>query len=482
MLSENLINNNEEKNDLYNEIKNEIHKDTNEENKENESPNNIVKEMNLVKNDVSENSKSNNYLTTDEKIKYAQTLDSFSLKNSHEDNLFNNYSIQNVNMFSFLPKKQENKNDKTKEEKNKNIFHKTKPKYKVYNNRINLIKHKLQIHYNKEYIIDKRDHSTNKVHHRFSQSEEKRKYFENKKTGITPIKNKTNLKRITNIKFIDTENFNNKRMNEQAINIQRQKKFNIRKYNSINNEFKTINLESTFTVKREKNFNHSIKRYKKRNNKIFSPNTQKNEVLTSFENKRKNLMCSNKRKKQLHFKEKSDDIIINRNDIIKKSNSLLLMEKSNNKYTFSNNDRDDFFEISNIEQKKVNKIKDLRQTKNIMENFNSFFSEKDKKINKENMLQEIKEETNFIPFDLSCVFFTSRKQLKQKIVNICDKMKYKIKFVNLYKFNIVPGDKLDNMFEINLPKNKLGIINISKSRLSNLEQTNHIRKIISKIK
>jgi 5'-AMP-activated protein kinase catalytic alpha subunit len=91
LLSENLINNNEEKNDLYNEIKNEIHNDTNEENKENESPNNIVKEMNLVKNDVSENSKSNNYLTTDEKIKYAQTLDSFSLKNSHEDNLFNNY-------------------------------------------------------------------------------------------------------------------------------------------------------------------------------------------------------------------------------------------------------------------------------------------------------------------------------------------------------------------------------------------------------
>ena len=264
-MSENLINNNEEKNDLYNEIKNEIHNDRNEENKENESPNNYVNENNLVKNDASENSKSNNYLTTDEKIKYAQTLDSFSLKNSNEDNLFNNYSIQNVNMFSFLPKKQENKNDKTKEEKNKKIFHKAKPKYKVYNNRINLIKHKLQIQYNKEYIIDKRDRSTNKTQHRFSQSEEKRKYLDNRKTRITPIKNKTNLKRITNIKFIDTENFNNKRMNEQAINIQRQKKFNIRKYNSINKEFKTINLERTFTVKREKNINLSIKRYKKRN-------------------------------------------------------------------------------------------------------------------------------------------------------------------------------------------------------------------------
>ena len=194
-------------------------------------------------------------------------------------------------------------------------------------------------------------------------------------------------------------------------------------------------------------------------------------------------MFSNKRKKQLNFKEKSDDIIISRNDdTIKKSNSLLLIEKSNNKYSFSYNDQDDLFELSNIEQKKVNKIKDLKQTKNLLENFNSFFSEKEKTINKENILKGINGETNFIPFDLSCVFISSRKQLKQKIVNICDKMKYKIKFVNLHKFNIVPGDKLDNMFEINLPKNKLGIINISKSRLSNLEQTNHIRKIISKIK
>ena len=482
LLSENLINNNEEKNDFNNEIKNEIHNDRNEENKENESPNNNVNENNLVKNDASEISKSNNYLTTDEKIKYAQTLDSFSLKNSNEDNLYNNYSIQNVNLFSFLPKKQENKNDKTKEEKNKKIFHKAKPKYKVYNNRINLIKHKLQIEYNKEYIIDKRDRWTNKTQHIFSQSEEKRKYLDNRKTKITPIKNKTNLKRITNIKFIDTENFNNKKMNEKTINIQRQKRFNIRKYNSINKEFKTINLERTFTVKREKNINLSIKRYKKRNNKIFSPNTQKNEDLTLFENKRKNSMCTNKRKKQLNFKEKSDDLIINRNDKIKKSNSLLLMEKSNNKYSFSNNDPEDLHEISNIEQKKENKIKDLRQGNNVVENFNSFFSEKDKKINKEIILKEMKQEMNFIPFDLSCIFLSSRKQLKQKIVNICDKMKYKIKFISLYKFNIIPGDKLDNIFEVNLPKNKLGIINFSKDRLTNLEQTNHIRKIISKIK
>ena len=484
LLSENLItNNNEEQNGLNNQKIEEINNNKNKENKENESPINILNEKNSTKNEASENSKSNNYLTTDEKIKYAQTLDSFSLKNSNEDNLFNNYSIQNVNMFSFLPKKIGNKGNKTRVEKNKNIFHKTKPKYKVCNNRINLIKHKLQIHNNNGYIIDKRDHSTNKTQNRFYKSEEKRKYLENRKTRFTPIKNKTNLKGITNIKFIDTENFKNKKKNEQTINIQRQKKCEIRKYNSINDEFKTINLDHTFTVKREKNINHNIKRYKNINNRIFSPNIRKNENLSTIEKKRRNPLFSNKRKKQLNFKEKSDDIIISRNDdTIKKSNSLLLIEKSNNKYSLSNNDQDDLFELSNIEQKKVNKIKDLKQTKNLLENFNSFFSEKEKTINKENILKGINGETNFIPFDLSCVFISSRKQLKQKIVNICDKMKYKIKFINMYKFSIVPGDKLDNMFEVNLPKNKLGIINFKKIRLTNLEQTNHIKKIISKIK
>ena len=116
-----------------------------------------------------------------------------------------------------------------------------------------------------------------------------------------------------------------------------------------------------------------------------------------------------------------------------------------------------------------------------MNNFKSFISENDKKTKKEKS-NERNDEINFIPFDLNCVFISSRKQLKQSIVNICDKMKFKIKFINLYKFNIFPGDNSENIFEINLPKNKFGIINFKKRRMTNLEKTNYIKKIISKIK
>ena len=93
------------------------------------------------------------------------------------------------------------------------------------------------------------------------------------------------------------------------------------------------------------------------------------------------------------------------------------------------------------------------------------------------------ENNSYIPFDLNCAFILSRKKLKQKIENVCEKLKYKIKYVNLYKFNIIPGDKIDNIFEINLPVNKLGVINIIKNKKGNIEQINKsIKKILSKIK
>ena len=61
-------------------------------------------------------------------------------------------------------------------------------------------------------------------------------------------------------------------------------------------------------------------------------------------------------------------------------------------------------------------------------------------------------------------------------------MRYNIKLINSYKFDIYQGDKKDNMIEINLPLNKLGIINIKKYRTNNIEQTNLIiKKFFSKI-
>ena len=61
-------------------------------------------------------------------------------------------------------------------------------------------------------------------------------------------------------------------------------------------------------------------------------------------------------------------------------------------------------------------------------------------------------------------------------------MKYKIKFISAYKFNIIPRNKLDQIIEVNISKNKLGIINFKMIRMINLEHANQIKKIISKIK
>ena len=104
--------------------------------------------------------------------------------------------------------------------------------------------------------------------------------------------------------------------------------------------------------------------------------------------------------------------------------------------------------------------------------------------NKENKFEKYFSNNDYVPFDLSCAFINSRKKLKQKIENICEKMKYKIKYPSLYKFNIIPGDKYDNIFEINLSvNNKLGIANFKKNKKANIEQTNKIiKKILSKIK
>ena len=94
---------------------------------------------------------------------------------------------------------------------------------------------------------------------------------------------------------------------------------------------------------------------------------------------------------------------------------------------------------------------------------------------------DLNNDNKFIPFDLNCIFISSRKQLKQKVLNICEKMKYKIKFINLYKFNLTPGNKLEPIIEVNISKNPLGILNFKKIRITNLEQTNQLKKIISKI-
>ena len=185
-----------------------------------------------------------------------------------------------------------------------------------------------------------------------------------------------------------------------------------------------------------------------------------NLPIVEIERKRKSFLNSQKKYKKLKLNEKSNDILIQRNVSIHKSKSLFSEESK--RYSYSNNDKNDIFDISNIEKKKIKKFNGLS--------------------NKDNNKEKYNDDNKYIPFDLSCIFFSSRKQLKQKIVNICKKMRYNVKLINSYKFDIYQGDKKDNMIEINLPLNKLGIINIKKYRTNNIEQTNLIiKKFFSKI-
>ena len=152
LITENQINKTEESKESKEKIS-EKNSDKKEDSEKNETKNKNSNEQISFKNNNSDNSKSNNnnYLITDEKIKYFQTLDSFSLKNFHEDNLFTNFIVEKVGMISFYPdKKEEDKNQQNNESKNK--FHKVQRKSKLNSNknRINLIKHKFQIQYEKE--------------------------------------------------------------------------------------------------------------------------------------------------------------------------------------------------------------------------------------------------------------------------------------------------------------------------------------------
>ena len=479
---------------IFTEDKNESSKEINSE-KDNEEKvkkvnkdnlNNISNEQTSLQNDINNNSKLNNYLTTDEITKNAQTLDSFSLKNYNEDNLFTNFSIQNVNVISFCPKKHDNKYQDIKE--NKGTLNNIQKNHKIYNNRINLIKHKSQMNYNENTIRHKNVNSVNSTrkdrsHYRISKSEAKRRYLKNRKTGVSPI-NKVNRLNIIlnnyndkyinekenislyhnnscelrngNNKIVDTENFPKKTKTGSINNNQKHTKHKIRKYNSIDNEFSHINnknLKLSLSINIERNKNHCLKKYI-RNNKIYSSNTQINETLTIIDNNKRNTINSNKKVKTLKLNEKSNDLFCHRNISMTKSNTLL--PDNHNKY-YTNYKKDTSLDISNNLKKKIKIIKDKNLNNDtIYDNIKSIISDNaDNSKNKNNI-------NNYIPFDLSCIFITPRKQIKQKIVNIVEKMNCKIKNINIYKFNIVQGDKIEGLFEINLPINKLGIVNFKK--------------------
>ena len=463
--SEYTINDNENNENVNNKV--EIINNISSENeimKSEESKNKIHDIFKTVcssqKNDLTDNSKLiSNYLTTEEKTKNIQTLDSFSLNNYNNEKLIENKKISS---------KKTNPH-----EYKQNIM-----KNKI--NRINLIKLQSK---NIQEIITKNSQK-NSINQRISQSERKRNYSKKARTGINLIhkidnfneiinnfkfvNNKLNKEKVYNLlhdispkinkddnKFIDTAI---KIKNDSMYNMQT-KKIKVKKYNFIENDkskqIKNLNLKVFSKIKKEK-INHTSKINKQRNNKIFSSVTKLNEI--SNNSLKKSMGYTSQ--KRIKINKNNVDLTINRNSITK-SNSIYL-EEQKLLYTFNHNDKSDILDISNIHMKKMNKNKNLKIIKKTIK----------------------KEEINYIPFNLSCAFISSRKSLKQKIINVCDKMKYRIRCKSLYKFNIYFEGRVDNAIEANVDilNNNLGVIQIKKIRIKDLEQINNIKKILFKIK
>ena len=484
LLSESKIINTEENNTTINEKISEknIHQNENKEKNENSNSN----EQKTLKKNSSNNSKSNNYLITDEKTKFFQTLDSFSSKNYNEDNIFTNFIVQNVNMISFFPEKKEDKTQQNNE--NKNRFYKVQKKL-INKNRINLIKNKIKTQCDKGNLKQKEDslENKNRTPNVIQQKAKIKKNLENKKLGLSLMYCGNNLDKISLIhnnscsirktkdKIVDTENLKNKKRNSSLYNMQDLKKQRIKKNISLDNNFinlKNNNLSLEFNLNEEKNISHSLK-IRKRNNKKILSNTQINKDILQNS---KSIKDSNRNTKELKLKESNNEINIHinihRNNLNTKTYNVFSERQKHN--TFYQNQKCDILDISNIAKNKNSQIIGTNHLN--YDNNKTFFIDNNNNNKKY-------ENNTYIPFDLSCAFIISRKKLKQKIENVCEKMKYKIKNINLYKFNIIPGDKIDNIFEINLPVNKLGIINIIKNKKGNLEQTNKcIKRILSKIK
>ena len=130
LLTENeILNLKEKKEENEEKLFNEKILDEKEENFKNKTSNDILNKQIRTKNYNNGISKSNNYLTVNEKINNILDVDFISLKNPIKNNINNNFLVENTNAISFNPKKDDNKNNKIREQKKE--FYKIKHKSNI---------------------------------------------------------------------------------------------------------------------------------------------------------------------------------------------------------------------------------------------------------------------------------------------------------------------------------------------------------------
>ena len=480
----NIINTGEKSENIHNEIK--------------------FKERNFIKyketiSPIFEPQKTINNTLESNKVNYYKTLDSITQQtiNQQEVSRSNNKKrIELTTLNSYLEKEETYKNNRKKglfsSKTNKNLKKKQKTskllkncksnektEIKRYiknipNNTIKNIIKKITIDNNNNYLYN-RNNFTVKNCETYDYSKKMNKENYSKKKFIN---NRTNNKTITN--FENTSN-NNKLSFSPIINKDIDFKLEInKKYKEkINKIINNIKKENNYFNKNLTNISRNYKSIEndknvsKRENKINSYKSIKNKNRISYL-KRINTDIANNKLKTNFFHNKYKSPL----SPVKNKKSLI----QENIYKNSNTERKNeyqkefvgIFSNNNILINKNLLTFDFQMSNN--DNKNKF-SNKNKNDIKKNILNF---NHDFEPFDLSCIFYLSNKEIKKYMMKRIELLKYKVKQINTNKYEISYEDN-KNIYEYNLSKNYSGIIKFRRIKGINNNYINDIRNIISKL-
>ena len=218
---------------------------------------------------------------------------------------------------------------------------------------------------------------------------------------------------------------------------------------SNNGDNNLIRINTVNIIKKKKEYNNRVNKFSleekgnKPDNKLDNIYKNKNEGKSGY--------ILNRNNKNDHKKKIISDILSPMNFTLNQRNTFSI----------------DRIKISdkNIPSPKYKGVKNL-----FINNLQNYFSNKER--NKINM------EETYEPIDLNCIFSLPRKVIKEKLLKGMENIKCRVKQINLYKYNVIYGDKR-NIYEFNLPLSNLGIVKIKRIKGNNKDFVDDARKIVS---
>ena len=264
-------------------------------------------------------------------------------------------------------------------------------------------------------------------------------------------------------------------------------KLNLKENNNINKQ----KIERDYSIKVSKSNTKKMNSSQKDKFSINLNNSKKNTIndykdINSNQNNVKRFNTCKNNLKNNNFKFKINKKLKDRNNIKN------LVQNKRNKNEYKNNfNQNNYLVYNKLLKSEVNNSMNENEIKN---NF-SVYNERSNKniINNNNIKNNLnKQEIDTIindqkqelqdlePFDLSCIFNLSQKIIKEKILNNLEKLKYRAKQINSYKYNIINKEN-KNIYELSISPNYLNIIKFKKIKAMNNNFVNDIRQIINQL-